>query len=56
MESSYNYDRGGDIDELRIYDRALSDDNVAGLAKDDTPTTIPEVTRTLNAARRLRAP
>ena len=30
MESTYNYDRGGDIDELRIYDRMLSDDNVAG--------------------------
>jgi hypothetical protein len=24
VESSYNYDRGGDIDELRIYDRMLS--------------------------------
>ena len=33
VESSYSYDRGGDIDELRIYDRALSDDNVASLAK-----------------------
>ena len=29
VESSYNYDRGGDIDELRIYDRMLSDDNIA---------------------------
>ncbi len=47
VESSYNYDRGGDIDELRIYDRALSDDNVAALAKDEVPTTIPEVMRTL---------
>ena len=26
VESFYNYDRGGDIDELRIYDRMLSDD------------------------------
>ena len=25
VESSYSYDRGGDLDELRIYDRALSD-------------------------------
>ena len=33
VESSYNYDRGGDIDELRIYDRMLSDDNIASLAK-----------------------
>jgi hypothetical protein len=41
VESTYSYDRGGDIDELRIYDRALSDDNVATLAKGDTPQTIP---------------
>ena len=34
VESSYNYDRGGDIDELRIYDRMLSDDNIASLAQE----------------------
>src|ERR1035437_5274550 len=28
VESTYSYDRGGDLDELRIYDRALSDENV----------------------------
>ena len=33
VESTYSYDRGGDLDELRIYDRALSDDNVAALAQ-----------------------
>ena len=33
VESSYSYDRGGDIDKLRIYDRMLSDENIAGLAK-----------------------
>ena len=37
VESSYNFDRGGDIDEVRIYDRALSDDNVASLAKGEIP-------------------
>ena len=37
VESSYNYDRGGDIDELRIYDRMLSDDNIASLAKGRGP-------------------
>ena len=37
VESSYNYDRGGDIDRLRIYDRMLSDDNIASLAKNETP-------------------
>ena len=28
VQSAYNFVRGGDIDELRIYDRMLSDDNV----------------------------
>jgi hypothetical protein len=43
VESSYNYDRGGDIDELRIYDRMLSDDNIASLAKNETPQSIPSI-------------
>ena len=47
VESSYSYDRGGDIDELRIYDRALSDDNVASLAKGETPQSIPALARSL---------
>lgn len=41
VESSYNYDRGGDIDELRVYDRALSAGNIAELAKGDAPRDIP---------------
>ncbi len=45
VESSYNYDRGGDIDELRIYDRMLSSENIAGLAKGETPREIPPVLR-----------
>lgn len=45
VESTYNYDRGGDIDELRIYDRALSDDNIASLAKNQLPREIPKVGR-----------
>ncbi len=49
VESSYSYDRGGDIDELRIYDRMLSDDNIAGLAKNQIPQSIPTVARTLAA-------
>ena len=48
VESSYNYDRGGDIDELRIYDRMLSNGNIAALAKGETPQTIPPLLR--NAA------
>jgi hypothetical protein len=47
VESSYNYDRGGDIDELRIYDRMLSDDNIASLAKGETPQSIPPLQRNL---------
>jgi hypothetical protein len=47
VESSYSYDRGGDIDELRIYDRMLSDDNIAGLAKNQIPQSIPPLVRTV---------
>ena len=45
VESTYSYDRGGDLDEVRIYDRALSDGDVAGLAKGETPKNLPAVTR-----------
>ena len=44
VESTYSYDRSGDIDELRIYDRALPDNNVALLANGETPRNIPAVT------------
>ena len=47
VESSYNYDRGGDIDELRIYDRMLSDNNIVTLAKGETPAQIPPLTRSV---------
>jgi hypothetical protein len=50
VESSYNYDRGGDIDELRIYDRMLSDDNIASLAKGEIPQSIPPLDRNLDNA------
>jgi hypothetical protein len=49
VESSYSYDRGGDIDELRIYDRMLSDDNIAGLAKNQIPQSIPAIGRSVAA-------
>ena len=49
VESSYNFDRGGDIDEVRIYDRALSDDNIASLAKGEIPQTVPPLTRSVAA-------
>ncbi len=47
VESSYSYDRGGDLDELRIYDRALSDENVVSLVKGETPLSIPPVANSL---------
>jgi len=49
VESSYSYARGGDIDELRVYDRLLSDDNIAGLAKNQIPQNIPPLVRTVAA-------
>lgn len=50
VEATYNYDRGGDIDELRIYDRALSDGNIASLAKNETPREIPMTVRNFSNA------
>ncbi len=50
VESSYNFDRGGDIDELRIYDRAISDENVAALAKGEIPQNIPSAARSFASA------
>jgi concanavalin A-like lectin/glucanase superfamily protein len=47
VQSAYIFQRGGDIDEIRIYDRMLSDDNVATLAKGDAPSALPELKRDL---------
>lgn len=49
VQSDYNFVRGGDIDEVRIYDRMLSDENVAALAGGEPPMTLPML-----AARSLR--
>ncbi len=49
VQSAYNFVRGGDIDEIRIYDRMLSDGNVASLAHNEVPQAIPEVKRNVNA-------
>ena len=48
VQSDYNFTRGGDIDEIRIYDRMLSDANVSSLAKGIAPQQVPASTRTLN--------
>ena len=37
VQSRYNFDRGGDYDELRIYDRALAAPQIAALAKAEEP-------------------
>lgn len=47
VQSDYNFTRGGDIDEVRIHDRMLSDANVASLAKGVAPQEIPAINRTL---------
>lgn len=49
VQSDYNFVRGGDLDELRIYDRMLSDENVASLAKGVAPTRIPPAKRDLSS-------
>jgi len=48
VQSAYNFIRGGDIDEIRIYDRMLSDDNVASIAKGVAPRGVPPPARDLN--------
>ncbi|HEX7486669.1 MAG TPA: LamG-like jellyroll fold domain-containing protein [Vicinamibacterales bacterium] len=50
VQSAYNFVRGGDIDELRIYDRMLSDGNIAALSRGEVPTAIPELTRDLQSS------
>jgi hypothetical protein len=49
VESSYNFGRGGDVDEIRIYDRMLSDDNIASLSRGEIPQAIPELDRSLES-------
>lgn len=43
VQSDYNFTRGGDIDEIRIYDRMLDDGAVATLAKGDAPADLPRL-------------
>ncbi|MBO9708774.1 MAG: LamG domain-containing protein [Caulobacter sp.] len=37
VQSRYNFLRGGDMDEIRVYDRALDAPAVAALARNETP-------------------
>jgi concanavalin A-like lectin/glucanase superfamily protein len=47
VQSDYNFVRGGDLDELRIYDRQLSADNINSIARGIAPQKIPDATRNL---------
>ena len=40
VQSLYNYERGGDIDEICIFDRMLSADQVIRLSRGEAPTAI----------------
>jgi len=51
VQSFFNFMRGGDIDELRIYDRQLSDENIAQLFKGEVPEKIPALKRNLEERR-----
>jgi len=48
VQSAYNFQRGGDIDEIRIYDRMLSDGNIVRLAKSEPVGEIPKLVRTFS--------
>lgn len=47
VQSAYNFIRGGDIDEIRIYDRMLSAANIDSLARGTAPVQIPDLARDL---------
>ena len=50
VQSAYNFVRGGDIDEIRIYDRMLGDDQVAALARGEGAGEMPPLARGLDEA------
>ena len=50
VQSRYNFLRGGDYDEFRIYDHALSAASVAALARGETPAGPPAPARDLASA------
>ncbi len=50
VQSAYNFVRGGDIDEVRIYDRMLSDENVVRLSKGEQPGSLPDLGRDISRA------
>ena len=50
VQSAYNFVRGGDIDEVRIYDSMLADGNVAMLAKGEAANSLSLSTNNLSLA------
>ena len=51
VQSAYSYLRGGDLDEIRIYDHALDDAGVAALAKNEAVNAGHAPVRDLTASR-----
>jgi len=51
VQSAYNYVRGGDLDELRIYDRMLTDEAITELSQGHGPGTLPSLKRDLRDPR-----
>jgi hypothetical protein len=47
VQSDYNFTRGGDIDEVRVYDRPLGDESIATLARGAAPALRPLPARSL---------
>jgi len=47
VQSMYNFKRGGDLDEVRIYDRMLSDSHIKGLSRGEIPESLPMLKRDL---------
>lgn len=51
VQSLYNFQRGGDMDELRIYDRMHSESNIEALSRGKIPEHIPGIERNLKDRR-----
>ena len=48
VQSAYNFQRGGDIDEIRVYDQALSDSDIRNLQQGRPAVATKILTRDLN--------
>jgi hypothetical protein len=49
VQSAYQFIRGGDVDDIRIYDHALGDADIAGLAAGKDPAAAPTTTANAKA-------